>query len=250
MKKLSLNIGWLYPDLMSTYGDSGNIICLKKRCEWRKIDLDIKKLNVGFDKQELSDVDLLFMGGAQDLQQAIVSEDLRKKINPLRDKIESDAVGLFICGAYQFLGKYYQADSTRIEGLGIIDAYTESKQKEERLIGDIAIKTTLPIKNLSLIGFENHGGRTYIGNGVSPLGRVLKGYGNNGKDCFEGAIYKNTICSYMHGPILPKNPQLADYLLKIALEKKYKETIDLSPIDNFFEDKARKAIATKLQIGL
>lgn len=243
-----LNIGWLYPQLMNVYGDIGNIITLSKRCEWRGIKANIKYLDVGFSVSELDDCDILFMGGAQDRQQKIVALDLKKKSNKLKTKIESGTPGLYVCGAYQFLGKYYkEADGTIIKGLGIFDLYTENPgEKFERLIGNVIIKTDFG----TLIGFENHGGRTYLGENIKPLGKVIKGFGNNGKDNLEGAVYKNSIGSYFHGPILPKNSKLADHLIKIALERKYDSPIKLSPIENSLEEKARKTIAKRLNVQL
>lgn len=243
-----LTIGWLYPELMSTYGDRGNIIVLKKRCEWRNIGVQVLNLNEGFKTEDLNKCDLLFMGGAQDRQQKIVSIDLRKKAKMLSSLIEQGVPGLYICGAYQFLGKYYkEADGTTIKGLGMFDLYTENPGENiERLIGNVVVDS----KFGRLIGFENHGGRTYLGENVKPLGKVLKGYGNNGEDKTEGAIYKNSFGSYFHGPILPKNPKLADHLIRLALEKKYGSPIKLSPIENSIEDKARKTIAKRLNINL
>lgn len=241
----SITIGWLYPELMNVYGDIGNIIVLSKRCEWRKIKTIVKHLDVGFDQNELNDCDILFMGGAQDRQQKIVATDLRKKSKKLREKIENGTPGLYVCGAYQFLGKYYkEADGTKIKGLGIFDLYTENPGEDtQRLIGNAVANS----KFGKLIGFENHGGRTYLGN-IEPLGKILKGYGNNGKDSFEGAIYQNSIGTYFHGPILPKNPKLADHLIKIALKKKYGSPINLSPIKNSIEEKARKIIAKRMNV--
>lgn len=241
----SLIIGWLYPELMNVYGDIGNVIVLSKRCEWRGIKVNIKYLNVEFNQNELNDCDILFMGGAQDRQQKIVALDLRKKFQKLKEKIEHGTPGLFVCGAYQFLGKYYKdADGTKINGLGIFDLYTENPgENTQRLIGNAIIDS----KFGKLIGFENHGGRTHLGN-IEPLGKVLKGNGNNGKDGFEGAIYKNSIGTYFHGPILPKNPKLADHLIKIALERKYDFPIRLSPIESSMEEKARKIIAKRMNV--
>jgi len=242
----TLNIGWLYPQLMNVYGDIGNIIILSKRCEWRGIKVNIKYLDIGFSTNELGDCDILFMGGAQDRQQKIVSSDLRKKSQKLREKIEEGTPGLYVCGAYQFLGKYYkEADGTIIKGLGIFEFYTENPGENfKRLIGNVIIES----KFGKLIGFENHGGRTFLGEKTEPLGKVLKGFGNNGKDGSEGAIYKNSFGTYFHGPILPKNPKLADYLIKIALERKYDSPIRLSPIENSLEEKARKAIAKRMNL--
>ncbi len=245
-RRYSLTIGWLYPQLMSTYGDRGNVIVLSKRCEWRKINAQVLELNEGFDLKLLKDIDILFMGGAQDTQQEIVSKDFTsKKIKALKKKIEDGTPGLYICGAYQFLGKYYkEADGTKIKGLGILDLFTENpKEENERLIGNIAIKST---DGNVIVGFENHGGRTYLGKGIKPFGQVLKGFGNNGKDKTEGAIYINSIGTYLHGPILPKNPQIADFLIEKALGIKYRKKIKLEKLNDSFEQKARKSVLQKI----
>lgn len=245
-------MGWLYPELMSTYGDRGNIIVLQKRCEWRGIDVKIQRLDIGFDHNLLATCNLLFMGGAQDLQQKIVSEDLKgDKTKILKEMIEDGIPGLYICGAYQFLGKYYkEADGTIIDGLGILDLYTENPgTSHKRLIGNILVHPTLPLTlspSPSLVGFENHGGRTYLGEKVKPLGTVEVGFGNNGTDKTEGAVYKNSFGSYLHGPILPKNPAFSDYLIKLALEKKLKKEIILEPLDNSLEQKAHEAIVKRM----
>lgn len=253
-----LTIGWLYPELMSTYGDRGNIICLRKRCEWRGISVNIKHLDLGFKIDDLLKCNLLFMGGAQDKQQKIVSNDLNKeKVKALREMIEDEVPGLYICGAYQFLGKYYKEfDGTFIKGLNIFDLYTENPgEKFQRLIGNIKVMidsgrapSMLARMTSTLVGFENHGGRTYLGINIKPLGRVVKGFGNNGVDKTEGAIYKNSFGSYLHGPILPKNPHLADYLIKVALEKKYKKQIRLSSLDDALELQAHNTMLKKMNI--
>lgn len=243
--KYELRIGWLYPDLMSTYGDRGNIIVLQKRAELRNIKVEIVPLTVGFNEIDLENCDLLFMGGAQDRQQKIVSDDLEKKKKSLKEKIEDGIPGLYICGAYQFLGKYYkESDGTVIPGLDILDVYTENPQIGNRLIGNIAVEAM----GTTLVGFENHGGRTYLGEKVKPFGKVIVGFGNNGEDKTEGAVYKNSFGSYLHGPLLPKNPEMADLLLKLALEKKYKEKIELKKLDDGLENTARKTIAERLGI--
>lgn len=262
----TLKIGWLYPELMSTYGDRGNIIVLQKRCQWRRIKTEIKRLDIGYSEKELRSCDLLFMGGAQDRQQKIVSSDLRKKTAVLEEMIENETPGLYICGAYQFLGKYYkEADGTIIKGLSILDLYTENPGPQHpRLIGNIAIKlgakryllckqkasSAYALSADTLIGFENHGGRTYLGTAVEPLGRVLKGFGNNGGDQTEGAVYKNSFGTYLHGPNLPKNPHFADFLIKKTLERKYRSPINLSPLNDGLEWQAHKAIAKRLGITI
>lgn len=244
----SLTIAWLYPDLMNTYGDRGNITSIIRRCQQREIECKVKELNVGFSPNELEETDLIFMGGAQDRQQKIVGEDLSKKSKTLEEMIDSNIPGLFICGAYQFLGKFYkEANGDIIKGLGIMDLYTENPGLDmKRLIGNVVVKTM--ITEEILIGFENHGGRTYLGKNVMPLGEVLVGYGNNGKDKTEGAIYKNIFCSYLHGPILPKNPGFTDFLIKLALWKKYGRKTELEKLEDSFESLARKAIAQRLKI--
>lgn len=252
--KLSLTIGWLYPDLMSTYGDRGNIICLQKRCQWRGIEAEIKEISLNTKYQILNTCDLLFMGGAQDRQQKIAGDDLFQNKGPVIKKmIEDNIPGLFICGAYQFLGNYYQpAEGEKILGLGIFDLYTKhSGFDKERCVGNIVIKLNKNYNNYngynSLVGFENHGGRTYLGKGAEPLGSVMVGYGNNGEDETEGCVYKNAIGTYLHGPILPKNPYLADWLIKTAFEKKYQNKIELEKLDDALEEKAHDFMLGKLK---
>jgi lipid II isoglutaminyl synthase (glutamine-hydrolysing) len=249
MKNLSITIGWLYPELMSTYGDRGNIIALKERCIWRGINVNVLELNVNFNEANLKKCDLLMMGGAQDKQQEAVSKDLLKKKKVLQKMIEENVPGIYICGAYQFLGKYYkEANGNIINCLGIFDLYTESEgEKTARLIGNMIFEN----KNLGkIIGFENHGGRTYLGENIKTFGKVIKGFGNNGQDQTEGAVYKNSIGTYSHGPILPKNPKLTDYLIETALTIKYKSEINLEKLDDALELKARLMIAKRLQITI
>ena len=246
--KNALTIGWLYPELMNIYGDRGNIIVLESRCQLREIGAEVKELNVGFDIKELTSCNLLLMGGAQDKQQQVVSEDLTKKRKSLLELIEKGVPGIYICGAYQFLGKYYkESNGNLIKGLEIFDLYTENPgENTKRLIGNIAVKSEFG----TLIGFENHGGRTHLGKNIKPLGTVLSGFGNNGTDKTEGAIYKNSIGTYLHGPILPKNPELADYLIATALKIKYKKSFKLEKLDDTLEQNARKVIAKRLSVAI
>jgi len=253
-----LTIGWLYPQLMSTYGDRGNIIVLQKRCEWRGIETEIIHIDQTTNEQKLKTIDLLFGGGAQDREQEIVIKDLQKKKNIIKKQIENDMPALFVCGAPQLMGLYYEpAEGKRIEGLSIFDMYTKHPgPKDDRLIGNVIAK--IQTSNLSstynltsdtyLVGFENHGGRTYLGKNTKPFAKVLKGFGNNGKDGMEGVVYKNAIGSYLHGPLLPKNPQIADWLITKALEIKYKKEITLEELDDWIENKAKKIIANRLGI--
>lgn len=249
--KQKLTIGWLYPELMSTYGDRGNIIVLQKRCSWRGIETEIKNINTESPLNELTKCDILMMGGAQDTQQEIVAKDLAKRKTELSKMIEKGIPGLYICGGFQYLGQYYKtASGSKLPQLGILDMYTENPGRE-RLIGNIAIDASELFGNPTvLVGFENHGGRTILGKNIKPLGKVIKGFGSNDQAKEEGAVYKNSIGTYLHGPILPKNPQLADYLIEKALEVKYKSLIKLLQLDDSLEENARLTIAKKLSIAI
>ena len=244
-----LTIGWLYPELMSIYGDRGNVICLQKRCELRGIETKVLLVGLQTTEKELSSCDILLMGGAQDSQQTIVAKDLEKKKKTLSSLIESGVPGIYICGAFQFLGKYYkEADGTIVNGLGIFDLYTENPGNNfPRLIGNMAFDASGILGTAApMIGFENHGGRTYLGLGVKPLGKVIKGFGNNGEDGTEGSVYKNSIGTYSHGPILPKNPPIADFLIQEALKKKYKQEFVLSKLDDTIAEKAKQTILDRI----
>ncbi|MGB9883341.1 MAG: type 1 glutamine amidotransferase [Microgenomates group bacterium] len=241
---MKIIIGWLYPDLMSTYGDRGNVIALNYRLKSRGIKNEILPISINDDPELVLIADLLFMGGAQDKQQEIVNKDLiENKGIFLKRKIEEETPGLYVCGAYQFLGKYYKAaDGKVIAGLGIFDLYTESPGiKAKRLIGDLIVQSPL-FKDKKLVGFENHTGRTFLGKNVSPFAYVLKGYGNNETEKTEGMIYKNSLGTYMHGPILPKNPEITDWLIKKAVEIKYQKKVKLKRLNDEIENKAREKI--------
>ncbi len=246
--KLSLKLIWLYPDLMSTYGDRGNVLVLLRRCLWRGIEIQVKPYQQKTKAEDLLEADLFFMGGAQDRQQKLVSLDLSlKKREFLKQKIEAGTPGLFICGAYQFLGHYYQpAEGKKIPGLGLLDLYTKHPgESKPRAIGDLIVRWQKTL----LVGFENHGGRTYLGRKVKPFAQVLFGQGNNGEDQTEGAVYKNVIGSYMHGPLLSKNPELADWLIKKALELKYQKTVVIQPLNDKLELEARYHLLRRYNFG-
>ncbi len=250
-KDLKITIGWLYPDLMSTYGDRGNIIGLQKRAKWRDISAEVKKISIDSENKDITDCNLLFMGGAQDKQQEIVNKDLQKeKGRFLIRAIENNVPALFVCGAYQFMGKYYKtANGKKLEGLSLFDLFTESPSiNVKRLIGNIVIQPNIEFQNVTvkMVGFENHGGRTYLSDKKQAFARVIKGYGNNGEDGTEGIIYKNAIGTYLHGPILPKNPELADWLIEKALEVKYKRKILLDKLDDNLEYKAKELVINKI----
>lgn len=247
----SLTIGWLYPALMSTYGDRGNILVLQKRAAWRGIKTEILEIDEKTTDKEIEAVDLLFGGGAQDREQEIVMRDLMKKKAAIKALIEKDKPALFVCGAPQLMGAYYEpGDGKRIEGLGIFDMHSKHPGGQDRLIGNVIAEVLLPDLSAKLVGFENHGGRTHLGKTVKPFAKVLKGFGNNGSDGLEGVVYKNALGSYLHGPLLPKNPEVADWLLSKALEVKYGETITLDPLDDLLEKQAKDTIAKRLGIAL
>jgi hypothetical protein len=255
--KQKLIIGYLYPDLMNIYGDTGNIICLQKRCEWRGIEVEVKNISLG-DKIKKSDCDLYFFGGGQDQSQNEVAKDLKTKAKILKGEAERGVPFLSICGGYQLLGEYYQPfEGEKLEGVGIFPAFT--KASNNRMIGNIIIKLTANsfqstdsksdswrlIAEDSIIGFENHSGKTYLKEGAKPLGKVIKGFGNNGEDQTEGCIYKNSIGCYMHGSLLPKNPNLADWLIQKALEIKYEEKISLNSLNDDLENQAHDSTIKK-----
>lgn len=258
--ELELTIGWLYPKLMSTYGDRGNVICLEKRCQWRQITVSILELDRHLEAENFPKADIIVGGGAQDRQQAIVMADLLgKKAEILTAMIEKGIPGVFTCGSPQLLGHYYEPKlGERIEGLGVLDLTTKHPgENASRCIGNLAFEITaspltkelaeMEITKPVIIGFENHGGRTYLGN-VQPLGKVIKGYGNNGEDGLEGAYYRSSIATYAHGPLLPKNPFLADWLIQTALKKKYQTPINLTKLDDSLAQKARFAMLRKMDL--
>lgn len=234
---MELTIYHMYPDLLNLYGDIGNIINLKKRCEWRGIKANIVNFTVETDIN-IDEVDIFFMGGGSDRGQSIVYSDLTKYRNVLTDAIENNSVFLAICGGYQLLGEsYIDAMGSRIPGLGVLDYTTESE--EGRLIGNVIIKNHLKLNPETLVGFENHGGRTY--HDYDTLGTILTGNGNNGKDNLEGMIYKNCIGTYLHGPVLPKNPHLTDHIILSALKQKY-GIKELDKLDDELEYKAHNRV--------
>jgi len=244
----SLTIGWLYPELMSTYGDRGNIIVLQKRCAWRNIQTEIVAIDQNTTDKQLKTVDLLFGGGSQDREQEIVMRNLHKKKKVIKELIERDVPALFVCGAPQLLGISYEpAEGKRIDGLGIFDMVTKHPGNDKpRLIGNVVAETTISAITAQLVGFENHGGRTYLGRTAHPFAKIITGHGNNGEDGTEGVMYKNAIGCYLHGPLLPKNPQIADYLITRAMEVKYKKQITLEPLDDAVETKAQETIISRL----
>ncbi len=258
---MELKLGWLYPTLMSTYGDRGNVICLQRRCQWRGIEVEIVPLDRDAPVSAIASVDLIVGGGAQDRQQEIVMRDLQgAKAEALREKLAAGTPGAFTCGSPQLLGHYYEpALGQRIQGLGLLDLTTRHPGIEaKRCIGNVAFEIVAEPLASELrqlwdgppiaIGFENHGGRTDLG-AVAPLGKVLAGYGNNGEDGWEGAFYGKAIATYAHGPLLPKNPFIADWLLETALRQKYQTAIRLTKLDDSWAKQARQAMFARLKLA-
>ena len=202
--KRKITIGHLYPDLLNLYGDRGNIACMMQRCLWRGIGAETIEFNTG-DAIDFSKLDIVLLGGGSDREQAIVCKNLLEIQKDFKDYVEDHGVVIAVCGGYQLLGKYYKTDEGMIEGLHLVDMYTE--QGEGRLIDNIVLKSSLT--DMPVVGFENHGGRTYIGDN-EPFGEVLYGHGNDGTSGYEGVVYKNVIGTYLHGPLLPKNPEVCD----------------------------------------
>lgn len=240
---MNLTICHLYPDLLNVYGDLGNVLILKYRASLRGINVNIVNCSLN-DKIDINNTDIIFFGGGQDYEQSIVANDLKAcKKDDIIEYIESGKVFMAICGGYQLLGKYYTSpDGEKMEGLGVLDIYTEGG--DNRFIGNTEIFCEK--FNETYVGFENHSGRTYINN-HTPLGKCIHGYGNNGYDGYEGCIYKNTYGTYFHGSFLSKNPEFADRLLETALQKKYAETITLDKIDDSYELNAKKHIIETLK---
>lgn len=230
----TLRIGHLYSKLLNIYGDGGNILTLKKRCEWRGINVIVEEINVG---DSISEHDLYFIGGGQDSQQIEVSNDIQKHKEFLIKERDRGAVFLGICGGYQLFGHYYQPhDGEKLLGISLMDAYTIAGK--ERFIGNVTVKTDYVAPG-TLVGFENHSGLTYLEGETKPLGTTLIGHGNNGKDNTEGARYKNVFGTYLHGSFLPKNVHFADYLIELALNEK------LSPLDDGIEMEAHLNLVNK-----
>jgi CobQ-like glutamine amidotransferase family enzyme len=242
----TLRLVHLYPDLMSVYGDRGNVLALVRRAEWRGYDVDVLELSVG-DKLDPHQADLVFFGGGQDREQAVVSPDfLDQKGEAVRQAVEDGAALLSVCGGYQLLGKSYTTvDGQELPGAGLFNV--RSVPGPRRHIGNVLIETRLDGVPRTLVGFENHSGRTYLGPGVSPLGRAIVGAGNNGEDGFEGAVYRDAIGCYLHGSLLPKNPWLADRLLAAGLRHLLGEPVDLAPLDDRLEDDAHQTVEARLR---
>lgn len=235
---LKLKIAHLYPDLLNIYGDMGNVLALSNRAKWRDIEVEVVKIKSG-DNINADDYDLFFAGGGQDNQQVLAANELIRNGVELMRAAQMDKPMLAICGSYQLFGKYYlTSDNQKLRGISLLDVHTCAGNK--RFIGNVtAICDFLPIR--TIVGFENHSGQTHLGEEVEPLFKIKTGNGNNGLDKTEGARYKNVFGTYLHGPLLPKNPHFCDYLLQLALDTKYKCKIPLLPLNDEIEYYAHEA---------
>jgi lipid II isoglutaminyl synthase (glutamine-hydrolysing) len=240
MRGHRISVVHLYPDAMDLYGDTGNVSAIVRRCEWR--DIEVAVTAVTLEGGEVpADTDLLLIGGGQDTAQALVAEDLERHASRIRDLVEEGAAALAVCGGFQLFGSSYETVAGQtLPGIGIFDARTTSNS--ERLIGNVVIKTVpqaadtmaVPV-GTQLVGFENHAGRTHLGLHARPLGRIVHGAGNTGDATVEGAVYRNAIGTYLHGPLLPKNPHLTDALISAALRHRYGTVGPLEPLDDTVE---------------
>lgn len=228
MEIKKVKIAHLYPDELNLYGDAGNVSCLYNRLIWRGYKVEIAGIGIG---DKITDFDIMFIGGGQDREMNIISRDLKRKAEMIAYSVESGKTVLAICGGFQILGQYYRAaDGNELNLTGALPFYTIGSS--QRMIGNIVTQT----KYGRLVGFENHSGKTYLSDGLSPLGTVVTGFGNNAKDKTEGVEYKNTFATYLHGPLLPKNPAFADEILSRALNEK------LDCLDDYYENQCHRLL--------
>jgi lipid II isoglutaminyl synthase (glutamine-hydrolysing) len=240
MEMKEIIIGHLYPDEMSIYGDTGNIRAIVQRLEWRGYKAIVEPIRIG-EPFDFDEVDILFGGGGQDRGQLLVSEDLQNRAEEICRAVGAGIPTLVICGLYQLFGRgFTTVEGKEMLGIGVFDMLTTGTG--ERMIGNIVVESPYG----RLVGFENHSGRTILGKGQEPLGRVVKGFGNDPKSKREGAVTHNAIGTYLHGPILPKNPALADHLILQALKRKY-GIVELEPLDDNLELAAAKLAMTRPQ---
>ena len=235
----TLNLVHIYPREMNIYGDSGNLKVLVRRLEQRNIKVKVSGVSAG--QAMPKDADIIIGGGGQDSGQQVIEKDLKKKKAELKKMAEDGVAMLMVCGMYQLFGHYFSTkDGVKIPGIGIIDATT--KASDRRMIGNLVVQSPFG----RLVGFENHSGQTELAEDQLPLGKVIKGFGNNGSDGREGAVHKNVFGTYMHGPILPKNPKLADEIIRRALDRKFgKGTLALQPLDDWIAEKAADLAAKR-----
>jgi len=247
---VKLTIHHLYADMMNLYGDRGNVISIKKRCEWRGIETEVLDVGLG-ERIQPTGRDIFLFGGGQDREQALLAEDLSgSKGADLRAIVEDGGVVLGVCGGYQLMGHFYETlEGEKLPGVGVFDLHTRpGKPGEARLIGNVLVRVRAPEtgEEREIVGFENHGGRTYLDGDTEPLGHVVAGFGNNGKDGTEGARRLNAYGTYLHGSLLPKNPWLTDQLILNAM-RQTDDPFELEPLDNAMERAAFGSMAGRLK---
>lgn len=237
-----IKILYLYPDMLNLYGDRGNIQAIRYRAEKRGITVQVDYHYLNGQTPDFCSYDVVFSGGGADKEQALVAEDMMQYKENIQKAVNEGVFFLLVCGSYQLFGKYYKGvEGDVIPGLEIFDFYTEAIQdRTKRCIGNVVIQTELNGKQTKVIGYENHGGQTK--DVVSSFGKVLKGQGNTFGATEEGFMIKNVIATYIHGTLLSKNPDITDYIIQYALERKYEEKVELEPLDDTFEEKCREQL--------
>jgi CobQ-like glutamine amidotransferase family enzyme len=244
---MKLRLLALYPEQMNIYADRGNVIFLRRRCEWRGIRFELSAAGLG-ERFDPAGADLIYIGGGQDRDQRLVAADLLETKREALAAAAADGVAvLAVCGGYQLLGHSYQLGEETVPGLGLVELETV-REPGPRLIGNVVIEADLGRGPQRIAGFENHGGRTHLGPGATPLGRVIRGHGNNGRDGYEGVRSQNVIGTYLHGPLLPKNATLADRLIQLALARGTSDEPELEPLDDALESAAH-ACAERAAMG-
>jgi hypothetical protein len=245
-----LKLAHLYPEAMDLYGDTGNVIAIERRCAWRGVEVQVVEVRVG-QPADLAGSDLILMGGGQDSAQAYVADDLARRGDSIRSLVDEGAAALLVCGGFQLFGLDYTTSAGEtMPGLGIFDAHTYASP--DRITGNVIIETSLqrwgaayPQAPIRLVGFENHSGRTVLGSRAREFGRLLRGRGNDGEGFADGAVYRNAIGTYLHGPLLPKNPKLADHLIVSALAHRYESPEPLTALDDAIEMQAHHSAASQ-----
>jgi CobQ-like glutamine amidotransferase family enzyme len=242
--KPKIVVGHLYPEYLNIYADRGNMAVLERRAAWRGIGFDYRTMGLG-EQADPDEYDLYYVGGGQDREQALVAPDLATKGKSLQEAVDGGAAFLAVCGGYQLLGRFYRDRSgAELPGIGLLPHHTVAG--ERRMIGDVLLECELePGHRRTLAGFENHAGRTYLDEGAEPLGRVVAGFGNNGEDGVEGSRVGNALGTYLHGPLLPRNPWLADWLIGKALARRLGDAPDLEPLPDDFESSAQRVSAER-----
>ena len=239
---MKIVIGHLYPDYLNIYADRGNIAVLERRAAWRGHDLEVRALEPG-DALQAGEHDLYYIGGGQDREQELIAPALAAMGDALKAAVAGGTAALAVCGGYQLFGRSYRDQSgDELPGAGLLPLHTVAG--ERRMIGDVLLECELqPGQPRSLAGFENHAGRTYLDEGAAPLGRVLAGFGNDGASGYEGCRAGRVIGTYLHGPLLPRNPWLADWLLAQALAHRTGEPAQLDPLEDGLEAEAHAVSA-------